>query len=240
VIKKDGKWFRHENARFAPLGITQLQPLLPPFCLGFNIDDVVRKLKNRRVEGSDARCIEYDTIRGTSKSAHEVCIDKASQAILSYTRDDFEYLWSDYNRFDGRLLPHHAELIKLGDAQHSEGKVIGADFIYSTAALTPDSIVVPEGVTQDPVCRIKVPPSVKSAPDPIFPQGVSRHDTTVVLRVMVGLDGTTHDSQIVMTGGPAYDDAAQEAVKQWSFQPELCDGQHEESQITVEVKFHLR
>ncbi len=245
VIRKDGKWYRHENAKFTPLRITQLWTLMPPFCVRLTSEDFVRKLKDHRVGDSDARCVEYDTIRGKSKIPHEVCLDKTSAAMLSYSStyhngEEYVYLWNSYSLFDGRLLPHHAELRELVSAKGLDRKIIEANFDYSSAKLTPASIVVPDGVQQDHVCRTKLPPSLKSSPDPIFPPGVAKRNMTVVLRIIVGIDGTVHDSQVVETGGRDYDNAAQEAVKQWTFMPELCDGQPEETHSTVQVNFRLR
>jgi TonB family protein len=245
VIRKDGKRYRHQNATFTPLRITQLWHLMPPCCVRLTSDDIVRKLKNRRVGDRDARCIEYDTIQGHGKASHEVCIDKATATTLSYgitygNGDEYEYLWNNYGLFDGKLLPHHAELNlrELGvDFSH---KIIDANFDYISASLTPASIVVPDGMQQEPVCRTKVPPSLKSAPDPSFPVDVPRHNTKVVLRVILGPDGMTHDSQILQTGGRGYDEAAQEAVRRWMYMPELCDGQPQETQLNVEVDFRLR
>jgi TonB family protein len=61
----------------------------------------------------------------------------------------------------------------------------------------------------------------------------------VVLRVVVGTDGKTHEITILRSLGMGLDEKAIEAVKQWRFEPGTKDGQAVPVEVAVEVNFHL-
>jgi TonB family protein len=91
--------------------------------------------------------------------------------------------------------------------------------------------------------RIRVSSTVQSAklvrqPAPIYPQeakeaGISGH---VILNIVVGKDGTVQDVSLV-SGHPLLVPAAKDAVKQWTYQPTLLNGEPVEVVTQVEVNF---
>ena len=61
----------------------------------------------------------------------------------------------------------------------------------------------------------------------------------VVLLVVVGPDGHTHDLHVQSSLGMGLDEKALEAVRTWRFLPAMLNGQPVAAQIAVEVDFHL-
>jgi len=61
----------------------------------------------------------------------------------------------------------------------------------------------------------------------------------VVLLVVVGPDGHTHDLRVQSSLGMGLDKKALEAVRTWRFLPAMLNGQPVAAQIAVEVDFHL-
>lgn len=235
VVKKGGKFYRHENATFTPVRVMQLQRLFPPFAIRFDDTDVIHRIKSRNIGPVAAHCIEFDTVRGTHKLSHEICFAKDDETILSFRDDELEYFWSGYTTFHGKRLPEHAEL------KEKNAKIIDLDLKYMAAeTLSPASIVVPAGLKVDNVCNAKTPPMLKSAPDPTFPQNVQRYNGSVVLAVLIGKDGSVQDSRVIQTMGNEYDREAQIAVKRWKFAPAQCNGQPDEAKINIEVNFKTR
>jgi TonB family protein len=235
VVRKDGKFYRHETSQFTPLAVSRLQRILPPFCMRLDNSDIVKKISNRRLDKVDARCILFDTVRGAVKKAHETCVQVGaggSTSLISFKGDDLEFRWSDYESFDGRSLPRRIEIIE------SDIKLVEGALSYKT--LSPASISVPTGMEAVRSCLHSVPPVVRKAPDPVFPVNVPRYKTKVVLEAIVGTDGSVQDSRVLESGGKSYDDSAQEAVKKWTFLPALCDGQPEQAHAQVQVNFQLR
>jgi TonB family protein len=239
---KDGKHYRFENLDFMPAQIAPLLRLAPPFCLRLDDTDIVKKISNRKVDGVEARCIAYDTVRGRVTLAHEACVQTGVPGVapppavlLSYRENEKEYRWSGYESFDGRMLPEHMEMFRNGS------RMINGAIRYADWKPGAEAIVLPEGIKEVPTCRQRVMPLVKSQTPPIYPLGAANqkgliHEVTVDIKI--GVDGKVKATQLVETGSKPFDDAALEAVKNWTFSPSMCDGKPDERQIQVTVKFH--
>ena len=78
------------------------------------------------------------------------------------------------------------------------------------------------------------PPAVEKKVDAVYPVGAPHPDkeVTVMVRVMVAVDGSATKPEIVESGGPAFDAAALTAIEQWKFRPATRDG--------VPVTVHVR
>ena len=61
----------------------------------------------------------------------------------------------------------------------------------------------------------------------------------MVLFVVVGADGRTHDIRVQRYLGLGLDEKAIEAVRTWKFEPAKKDGQAVAVQVNIEVNFRL-
>jgi TonB family protein len=79
------------------------------------------------------------------------------------------------------------------------------------------------------------------SPDPEYSEEArkARWQGVVVLKIVVGPDGRTHEVQVLRSLGLGLDEKAMEAVKQWRFEPAKKDGQNVAVLVSVEVAFHL-
>jgi TonB family protein len=117
------------------------------------------------------------------------------------------------------------------------------------ASQKPDQLVPVEvQVEPAPECNVKVVerdptknrgPRQVFAPEPNFPRHRDRNHGTVVLGLIVGLDGRAHEIKVEGSLGKDYDDAAIKAVRQWRFEPALKDGQPVAVHIDVTVEFRV-
>jgi TonB family protein len=86
-----------------------------------------------------------------------------------------------------------------------------------------------------------------SAPRPIFQPDPeysdearkAKYQGTVVLWVVVGPDGRTHEIRVQRSLGMGLDEKAVEAVKTWKFEPARKDGTPVAVQVNIEVNFRL-
>jgi TonB family protein len=62
---------------------------------------------------------------------------------------------------------------------------------------------------------------------------------TVVLWVIVGTDGRTHEIRVQRSLGMGLDEKAIDAVRVWRFEPARKNGQPVAVQVNVEVNFRL-
>lgn len=61
----------------------------------------------------------------------------------------------------------------------------------------------------------------------------------VVLRIVVGIDGKTHEVKVVRSLGMGLDEKAVESIRQWRFEPGRKEGVPVPVEVLVEVNFHL-
>ena len=79
------------------------------------------------------------------------------------------------------------------------------------------------------------------SPDPEFSDEARKNKMqgTVVLRLVVGVDGKPRDIKVARALGMGLDQKAIEAVRNWKFEPAMKDGKPVAVQINVEVNFRL-
>ena len=84
-------------------------------------------------------------------------------------------------------------------------------------------------------------PRIIYAPDPEFSEEArkAKFQGTVVLWVIVGTDGRTHDTRVYRSLGMGLDERAIEAIRQWRFEPGRKDGIPVAVQVNVEINFRL-
>ena len=79
------------------------------------------------------------------------------------------------------------------------------------------------------------------SPDPDYSEEArkAKYQGTVVLWMVVGPDGRTHQIRVMRTLGLGLDEKAIEAVREWRFEPARRNGQPVSVEISVEVSFRL-
>ncbi len=84
-------------------------------------------------------------------------------------------------------------------------------------------------------------PRAVYAPDPEFSEEArkAKCQGTVVLWLIVGPDGRTHDIRVQRSLGMGLDEKAIEAVQRWRFEPARKDGVPVAVEVAVEVNFRL-
>ena len=84
-------------------------------------------------------------------------------------------------------------------------------------------------------------PRLIYGPEPEFSEEArkAKYQGTVVLRLVVGPDGRTHDVRVQQSLGMGLDEKAIEAIRQWKFEPSRKDGSPVAVEVDVEVNFHL-
>ena len=84
-------------------------------------------------------------------------------------------------------------------------------------------------------------PRVLFAPDPEFSEEArkAKYQGTVILTVVVGPDGRTHEVRVLRSLGMGLDEKAVEAIHRWKFEPGRRDGIPVAVLVNVEVNFRL-
>ena len=84
-------------------------------------------------------------------------------------------------------------------------------------------------------------PRLIYGPEPEFSEEArkAKYQGTVVLQVVVGPDGRTHDVRVAQSLGMGLDEKAIEAIRRWKFEPSRKDGVPVAVLVDIEVNFHL-
>ncbi len=87
---------------------------------------------------------------------------------------------------------------------------------------------------------VQTPQRIRTVP-PIYPEAarLARIEGTVVIDAIITRTGTVREAHVLVSV-PLLDQAALEAVRQWTFTPSLLNGVPVEVIMKVEVKFRLR
>ena len=67
----------------------------------------------------------------------------------------------------------------------------------------------------------------------------NKYQGTVLLKVIIGVDGKTHDIKVLRALGMGLDEKAVEAARLWRFEPGQKDGKAVPVEVNMEVNFRL-
>ncbi len=86
------------------------------------------------------------------------------------------------------------------------------------------------------------PPLATYSPGPKYPDNERKagHEGDVMLQLVIGTDGSTHDISVARSLSPDFDKAAIEALKRWTFTPAKRNGKPIPFHTQIQVGFHLR
>jgi protein TonB len=78
-------------------------------------------------------------------------------------------------------------------------------------------------------------------PNPVYPEAAKRDKIQGVVRlaVLIGKDGTVKDARVVQSVS-ALDQAAVDAVRQWTFRPGTRDGEPVDTKVELSINFTLK
>jgi TonB family protein len=125
------------------------------------------------------------------------------------------------------------------------GYLAAAVICLTTVAITSTIAAQDNAAPQDGVYRVGngvSAPAVLYKVDPEYTP--EAHDAkvagTVVLSIVVGVDGTAHDINVIKGLEPGLSGKAVEAVSQWKFKPGRKDGEPVPVRASIEINFKLK
>jgi TonB family protein len=197
--------------------------------------DVVDRVHNRKLDGVESRCVEFHSVVGHKSTDGEICVDRAASTVSYWKYGDREIWYSQYGAVASRLRPSHIVVAEQGHTS------VEADLKYTIAnELKPESLSPLKDAEMSDVCSSTRSLSRKNSPEPFFPPGMSRaqfRNPVVVIRAEVDETGRVQKAAVIESAHPIFDSAALEAVKQWTFEPRLCDGQPVKTITRLDVRF---
>jgi TonB family protein len=233
-VRIDKKIWTRKTADFVPVQVDTLFRALFTTTFQMVQSDIVDRIHNRKVEGIDARCIEFHNVVGRSTTPGEICVDRAGGQVVYWKYGNREIWYSQYSPFGSAVRPMRFVVAEDG------GTSVEADISYSESSeLGPDTFVPLQDAEVSDVCTTSRAPIAKDAPDPMFPSILSRRQFPkgVVIKAEIDENGHVTKEAVVESVHPILDGLALNAVKRWVFEPKLCDGKPVSTSTRLNVHF---
>jgi TonB family protein len=195
------------------------------------------KLKvSRRVENG----LTMDCAEQREPVYNEVCFDTTTAAVLAaLDTPGFEYQYSDFRSWGTHLVPG-AIIVFAANAPILEAKIELLEALPNDQS-QPSNFAPPPGATIQQLgksCSIESLRLIDGIrPDYPRSAGSPKNNGTVALWGQVNTAGHFSDVIVVQSAGPAFDQAALDAVRRWKYSPERICGQPVQIQTNVVVNF---
>ena len=199
-----------------PPELVNVLRITPIWLVRFDSEDVIHSIADRKVNGSEAHCIAFDTVRGERTSNNEICVDATTAVIVLEKLMGEEVENSEFFAFAGALIP--------GKITHS----VGGARTEITQTMTPltdagsNVLAAPENAQMHGLCTTYRRPFGVSMPQPKAGNGGEMDD--IVVRGFVGIDGKLYEAAVQSSGRPDLNVEALAVARQWSFTPAMCNG----------------
>lgn len=229
-------WTR-QNYDFVPLQVEGLLEALEPTRSQLAESMVVKRIKNRKINDIESRCIEYESTVGKDKGDGQICV-QADAGYVIYRQYHGQFVdrattYSDFSPLGSKVRPRHLEV-----AFDPTEKIV-ADVNYLVVEkFDPVGFEPIVGGDVRDVCTATRPPFAKSAPDPKYPPNVPRgYNGKIILDLKIGPDGHVLNAAVLQSLQTDLDTDALRVVKTWEFEPGTCDGNPTTSFTRVEMTY---
>ncbi len=216
--------------------VAELMRIFPPANRKFDFESVAEDTNG----ATTAECAVTKAGSRGEKSAF--CFEKKSHALLQRVTPEFRplnavnysCLFAAYRKFGDFLFPRE---ISCFEDKHRKLDLKVLDIVPEPSPEV-DLFKAPAGAVELGECLgVSVPPVATSTQEPTFP-GFGARSSSVLLSLVVGVDGKPREVKVSRSGGKEFDDLALHAVSHWKFKPSTCDGQPSPVEIGVEVTFN--
>jgi len=220
------------SQEIVPTELDKVYSITPISIPSFDGEDVIHRVVIKAVGGKNARCIEFDTIKGQKIENNEFCLDPANNTlILSKTGDDLVEN-SDFFSFAGQLLPSKITYTFAGVRKLEISQTM------TELKSTDDVLTAPPDAQISMFCKAYRRPIGLSMPQP--KSGHGGRDIDVAIRGIIGTDGKIHEAVVEDAERPDLGEEALSLVSQWVFTPGICDGSPNTTESIFMVHFHGR
>lgn len=236
VRSGDQKW-TDRNLAFPPYVVGQLRDLVGLVKRSYlPKQEKIKKVRNPKGQ-EQLICAEFEA----SGSSREDCFDKASGLLKTTSTRGVEEgktkEYADYRAFGSKEFPRLLRL-KEGNKQRLEVQV---EILAPQEADETKYAGLPG---RDPIrtCQDMKAPKAVYAPDPEYSSEARKANLEGIstLWLQIGADGKIMAAAVVRPLGLGLDEKALSAVRTWKFEPALCGSVPVQSEVAVEVHFHLR
>jgi TonB family protein len=190
--------------------------------------DVVQKVHRKKRYGDGLTCF---AIENDQNRRMERCIRDSAGTVA---REDDD---RDFQPVGNKVFPRILGFVRDGK------RIVDLKIweLSSPRQFPPDAFTAPAGVAPKAGCMNPVAPRLVQKRNPQYPESarMQRVQGTVSLDASIGTDGVTEIRKVVENPDAVLAASAQEAVKQWRYEPAVCNGQPVPSETIVPVNYTL-
>jgi TonB family protein len=221
------------TSRVVPPEIRETLKLLPIQLWRLDQEDVVHDIVSKNRKGVDARCVEFDTIRGPETTRNELCFDAQTGTEIYARTGNTEVENSAFFDFSGAKLPGRI-------VRYQNGKVV-TDITLArriiTDQLSPDMFTPPPTADIAVYCKTFRRAFGQSMPQPLGNGGAI---TEIIVHALIGTDGKVHEATIEDSERPDLNQEALKTAQSWTFTPAVCNGQPNTEEANLVIRFQGR
>jgi TonB family protein len=195
--------------------------------------DSVKKLEKRNVRGQTETCVEYED---RVERQQEICVDDKTNTIV---RDARSFLDEDIQPVGGgKVYPRVLSLFEKGVTM-AKANVIE---ITTPATFLPNAFAPPSGSSAQIGCMNPSSPRLVKRMVPTYPQGALQQHLQgrVAVDVSIGTDGVPKIGKVVGRASGGLEQSALSAIKEWRYEPAVCNGKPVELETVIRVDYSLR
>lgn len=221
------------SSRLLPPMLVNVMRVTPIHLVHFDGEDIIHSITEREVNGTAARCIEFDTVKGERADHNELCVDASNGTLVREQLGNDTVENSEYFPFAGALMP--------GKIKYAIGGVPVLEITQTMAPLTDaeqNVLVAPQNAEMHKLCTTYRRPFGVSMPQPKAGSGSGTAD--IVVRGYVGFDGKMHDLAVQSSERPELNADAIAQAEQWTFTPATCNGQPDVHEAEITLHFQGR
>lgn len=238
-IRKGDEIFRTAGVPYPPNLLTALlNQVIHPISSRLEIDNSKATMRTTKFGSVPIDCIALQLQSDPNGIPAEYCFDPGKDSLrLTFQFGARLIIRNRIGRFQQQEVPMDVA-IRIGNAMAATGHIsalmsrpVSASEI-STVGLTHKIILSSPLVTSG---------TIINRPDPIYPElaKIQHLSGVVVLQALIGTDGHIHELQLLSSPASVLTEAAEDAVKRWTYVPYLVDGKAEEVQTTISVHFRF-
>jgi TonB family protein len=233
----------HRNINFIPVAILNLHRALgfgssagvPPRTSLVRMDlgpkDRVTGMRKRDKNGERLTCID---VEDSLKRTEEKCIRDDSGTLIGESGAKAD---TDLQPVGDKIFPRTLSLIV-------DGKTFAKVSITALATgvqFPAEAFAPPAGISPRNGCMNPVGPRLAKTQAPHYPEAARsrRIEGTTATYVTIGIDGAPRIQKVVESRSPDLEASSLDAIKQWRYDPALCNGQPVDVDTILEVHYTL-
>jgi TonB family protein len=238
-IRKGDEIFRTAGVSYPPNLLTALlNQVIHPISSRSDIDHSKATMRPTKFGTVPIDCIALQLHNDPNGIPQEYCFDPGKDSL----RLTFQYgarliIRNGIGHFQQQEVPMDVA-IRIGNTMAATGHISA---LMSRPVSASEISTV--GLTQRIILSSPLATSatIITRPEPIYPElaKIQHLSGVVALQAFIGTDGHIHELQLLSSPSAVLTEAAEDAVKRWTYTPYLVNGEPEEVQTTISVHFRF-